>query len=152
MIRLTIDGREIEVPRGTMLIDACRQAGADIPTFCYDPDLKLAGSCRMCVVEAEGRRNLLASCVMPAENGMVIHTESPDVVEARKVILELLLSRHKMECHTCEKDGDCKLQDYCYRYGVKESRFGGERLSFYKQDPNPFIERDYDDISCVLVV
>lgn len=148
MIRLTIDGKEVQVPRGTMLLEACRQAGADIPTFCYDPDLKLAGSCRMCVVEAEGRRNLLASCVMPAENGMVIHTESPDVIEARKVILELLLSRHKMECHTCESDGDCKLQDYCYRYGVKESRYNGERLSFYKEDPNPFIERDYD--KCIM--
>ena len=83
MIRLNINGKEIEVPRGTMLLDACRSAGADIPTLCYDPDLRLAGSCRMCVVEAEGRRNLLASCVTPAENGMVIETESPSVVESR---------------------------------------------------------------------
>ncbi len=148
MLNLTIDGKEIQVPRGTMLIDACRQAGADIPTFCYDPDLRLAGSCRMCVVEAKGRRNLLASCVTPAENGMVIETESPDVIEARQVILELLLARHKLECHVCEKDGDCRLQDYCYRYGVKESRFAGEGPHFFKDDPNPFIERDYD--KCIM--
>jgi len=110
MINLTIDGKEVQVPRGTMLLDACRNAGADIPTLCYDPDLKLAGSCRMCVVEAKGRRNLLAACVTPAENGMTIETESADVIESRKVILELLLARHKMECLGCEKDGDCKPQ------------------------------------------
>lgn len=148
MISLTIDGKEIQVPRATKLLDACRQAGADIPTLCYDPDLRLAGSCRMCVVEVKGRRNLLASCVTPAENGMVVETESPDVVEARKVILELLLARHKLTCHTCESDGNCKLQDYCYRYGVSESRFDGEGPHFAMDDPNPFIKRDYD--KCIM--
>lgn len=148
MITLTIDGKEIQVPKGTMLLDACRQAGADIPTLCYDPDLRLAGSCRMCVVEAKGRRNLIAGCVSPAENGMVIETESPDVIEARKVILELLLARHKLECHTCERDGDCRLQDYCYRYGVTESRYTGEGPHFTMEDPNPFIKRDYD--KCIM--
>lgn len=148
MISLTIDGKEVQVPRGTMLLDACRDAGADIPTLCYDPDLKLAGSCRMCVVEAKGRRNLLAACVTPAENGMIIETESADVVESRKVILDLLLARHKLECHVCEKDGDCKLQDYCYRYGVKESTLAGEGPHFHKEDANPFIERDYD--KCIM--
>lgn len=147
-IKLTIDGKEITVPAGTMLLDACRIAGADIPTFCYDPDLKLAGSCRMCVVEAKGFRTLVASCVTPAQNGMVIQTESPDVVEARKVVLELMLARHKLTCHTCEKDGECNLQDYCYRYGVTESRFEGHKHEFYKEDPNPFIERDYD--KCIM--
>ncbi len=148
MINVTINGKEIQVPRGTMLLEACRQAGADIPTFCHDPHLQLAGSCRMCVVEAKGRWNLLASCVMPAENGMEIETESPSVVEARKIILELLLARHDLSCHTCERDGDCRLQDYCYRYGVKESRFAGEIIHFSKEDPNPFIERDYD--KCIM--
>lgn len=148
MISLTINGKAIQVPKGTLLLDACRAAGADIPTLCYDPDLRLAGSCRMCVVEAQGRRNLMASCVSPVENGLVIETESPAVIEARKVILELLIARHKLECHVCERDGDCRLQDYCYRYGVKESRFAGEGPHFYKDDPNPFIERDYD--KCIM--
>src|SRR5665647_1020938 len=148
MISLTIDGKEVQVARGTMLLEACRNAGADIPTLCYDPDLKLAGSCRMCVVEAKGRRNLLAACVTPAENNMIIETESPDVIESRKVILDLLLARHKLECHVCERDGDCKLQDYCYRYNVKESSLAGEGPHFYKEDPNPFIERDYD--KCIM--
>lgn len=151
MISLTINGKEIQVPRGTMILEACRQAGADIPTLCYDPDLRLAGSCRMCVVEAKGRRNLIASCVTPAENGMVLETESPDVIEARKVVLELLLARHKLACHTCESDGSCKLQDYCYRYGVTDSRFTGEFHDgphFTKEDANPFIDRDYD--KCIM--
>lgn len=151
MNTLTINGKEIQVPKGTMLVDACRQAGADLPTLCYDPDLRLAGSCRMCVVEVKGRPNLVASCVSPADNGMVVETESLDVVEARKVILELLLARHKLECHTCESDGNCKLQDYCYRYGVTDSRFTGEYHEgphFAMDDPNPFIERDYD--KCIM--
>ncbi len=148
MIKLTIDGKEIEVARGTMLLDACRQAGADIPTLCYDPDLRLAGSCRMCVVDVKGRPALVASCVAPAENGMVVQTESEDVVESRKIILELLAARHKFECPTCEKDGECKLQDYMYRYGVKESRYAGEGPHFGMDDPNPFIERDYD--KCIM--
>lgn len=148
MINLTIDGKNVTVPRGTMLLEACRLAGADIPTLCYDPELKLAGSCRMCVVEVEGRRTLAASCVTPAEEGMVVQTESEEVVEARKVILELLLARHRLDCHVCEKDGNCRLQDYCYRYGVKDSRFKGEEPHFYKDDPNPFIERDYD--KCIM--
>lgn len=148
MFKLTINGKTVEAAPGTLLIDACRAAGADIPTFCYDPDLCLAGSCRMCVVEAQGRRNLMASCVSPVENGLVVETESPAVVEARKVVLELLLARHKLECHVCERDGDCRLQDYCYRYGVKESRFAGEGPHFYHDDPNPFIERDYD--KCIM--
>jgi NADH dehydrogenase/NADH:ubiquinone oxidoreductase subunit G len=148
MIKLTINGHEIQVPKGTMVLDACQQAGADIPTLCYDPDLKLAGSCRMCVVEAKGRPNLMAACVSPAENGMVIETESPDVVESRKIILELLLARHKLECHTCERDGSCKLQDYCYRYGVTDSRYAGQGPHFGMEDPNPFFKRDYD--KCIM--
>ncbi|MDD3364227.1 MAG: formate dehydrogenase subunit alpha [Syntrophomonas sp.] len=148
MIKLTINGKEIQVPRGTMVLDACQQAGADIPTLCYDPDLKLAGSCRMCVVEAKGRPNLMAACVSPAENNMVIETESHDVVESRKIILELLLARHKLECHTCERDGSCKLQDYCYRYGVTDSRYAGQGPHFGMEDPNPFIKRDYD--KCIM--
>lgn len=148
MLKLTINGKEIEVHRGTMLLDACQQAGADVPTFCYDPDLRLAGSCRMCVVEVQGRRNLQASCVTPCENNMIVDTESANTVEARKIVLELLLARHQLNCMVCEKVGACKLQDYCYRYGVVESRFAGETAQFTREDPNPFIERDYD--KCIM--
>jgi len=149
MVTLTINGRQVEVPKGTTILEACRMNGIDIPTFCYDEDLKLAGSCRMCIVECQGRPLFLAACVTPADNGMVIETESPAVVEARKTILELLIARHKMECHICEKNGDCRLQDYCYRYGVGESRYTeGGRPHYPIEDPNPFIQRDYD--KCIM--
>jgi len=126
-------------------------AGIDIPTFCYDPDLKPTGSCRMCVVECQGRPNLLAGCVTPVEEGMVIETESPRVIEARQTILELLLARHNLSCHTCESDGKCKLQDYCYRYGVTNTSFSGDdhiTPDYGIEDPNPFINRDYN--KCIM--
>lgn len=149
MIQLTINGREIEVPEGTTILKACRMHGVDIPTLCYDPDLRLAGSCRMCLVEIKGRHLLAASCVTPVENGMVIETESQRVVEARKVILELLAARHDFNCHTCEKNGDCKFQDYCYQYGIKESSYThGGRPVYAVTDPNPFFELDYN--KCIM--
>lgn len=149
MINLTINGRAVEVPAGTTILNACRMNNIFVPTLCYDEDLRLAGSCRMCVVEVQNRPLFAAACVAPVEKGMVIETESPAIVEARKVVLELLLARHKLECHTCEKTGDCRLQDYCYQYGVKDSRFmDGGRHSYPITDPNPFIERDYD--KCIM--
>jgi predicted molibdopterin-dependent oxidoreductase YjgC len=149
MVNLTINGIEVQVPKGTTILEACRMNGIDVPTLCYDEDLKLHGSCRMCIVECKGRPLFLASCVTPADNGMVIETESPAIIEARKTILELLIARHKLECHVCEKNGDCRLQDYCYRYGVAESNFtDGGRPHYPIEDPNPFIERDYD--KCVM--
>jgi len=149
VITLTINGREVQVPAGTTILEACKMNGIEMPTLCHDEDLRLAGSCRMCIVEAKGRPLFLASCVTPAEKGMVIETESPAVVEARRVILELLLARHKLECHTCEKNGDCRLQDYCYKYGVKDTRFNEGGLPEYPiTDPNPFIERDYE--KCIM--
>lgn len=149
MITLTINGQEIQTPRGSTILQACQQAGIPIPTLCYDPDLRLAGSCRMCVVEVKGRPLYAASCVTPAENGMVVETESPGIVAARKVILELLSSRHNFNCQVCEKNGSCKFQDYCYQYGISESRFDyGEKAKYPIDDPNPFLERDYN--KCVM--
>jgi formate dehydrogenase alpha subunit len=95
-----------------------------------------------------GRRNLLAACVSPCEEGMVIKTESEDVVRARTIILEMLLARHQGQCLSCEKSGACKLQDYSYRYGIELSRFGGGHERSPITDPNPFIERDYN--KCIL--
>lgn len=149
MISLTINGKEVQVPKGSTLLQACQMHGFEIPTLCYDPDLRLAGSCRMCIVEVKGRPLFLASCVAPAENGMVVETNSPDIIEARRVTLELLAARHDFSCHTCEKNGACKFQDYCYQYGVKESRFqDGGRQKYPIDDPNPFLERDYN--KCIM--
>jgi len=149
MVTITIDGAQYQVPDDITILEACRMNQIDLPTLCYDDDLKLAGSCRMCVVESPGRPLLLAACITPVFNGLVIETESAAVVQARKTILELIVARHKMECHVCEKNGDCRLQDYCYRYGVAESRFTeGGMPHFPINDPNPFIERDYD--KCIM--
>ena len=149
MITLTINGREIQTPRGSTILDACEAAGIPVPTLCYDPDLRLAGSCRMCLVEVKGRPLFVASCVTPAENGMVVETDSPAIIEARKVILELLAARHEFNCQVCEKNGDCKFQDYCYQYGIKETRFtDGGRHVYPIDDPNPFLERDYN--KCIM--
>jgi len=149
MVTLTVNGKQITAPRGSTILEACLLNGIEIPTLCYDPDLRLAGSCRMCLVEAKGRPLFLASCVAPAEDGMVIETESPDIVEARRIVLELLAARHDFSCQTCEKNGDCKFQDYCYQYGVKDSRYtDGGRHVYPIDDPNPFIERDYN--KCIM--
>lgn len=141
-VKLTINGREVWVQSGMTILEAAEQAGIDIPRLCYDEELSPMGSCRLCVVEVEGFPLLQASCVTPAAQGMVVHTESPNVVQARQVILELLLANHPLDCLTCEKSGDCKLQEYCYRYGVKESSFAGERHHYPVDDSNPFVFRD----------
>lgn len=148
MVNLTIDGQAIRTRRGMTILEAARQVGIDIPTFCYDPDLRPVGSCRICVVEVDGWRTLAAACVTPVTEGMVVRTDSPAVIEARQVILELMLANHPLDCLTCEKAGACKLQEYCYRYGVKDSRFKGAKYHYPVNDPNPFIERDYN--KCIM--
>ena len=154
MASITVNGRKLRVSPGTTLLEVCRSNGIDIPTLCYDDELRPVGSCRMCLVEVRGRATLQAACVTPCEDGMVVETESPRVVEARKLILELLLARHEGNCLVCEKNGNCKLQDYCYRYGVEESPFKeGHEAIYPVDDPNPFIERDYNKcIMCTLCV
>ncbi len=147
-IKLTIDGREIEVAPGTTILEAARQLGKDIPTFCYDPELPPNGACRICVVEVEKARALVASCVAPVGAGMVVYTESERVINARKAILTLLIANHPLDCITCEKTGECKLQDYCYRYGVADSDFGGEVKELADDDTNAFFVRDMN--KCIL--
>lgn len=147
-VTLTIDGRPVTVPAGTTVLEAARQAGIFIPTLCHDPDLSLWGGCRLCVVEIEKMRNLPASCVTTATEGMVVRTDSPAVVEARRTVLELLLANHPQDCLTCGKNGDCRLQDYAYLYGVRSDAFKGEKHAYPIEDDNPFIVRDLN--KCIL--
>ncbi|MGM0688232.1 MAG: molybdopterin-dependent oxidoreductase [Bacillota bacterium] len=147
-INITIDGIEIGVDPGTTILEAARQLGIDIPTFCYDPELAPNGACRICVVEVENARSLIASCVAPAGPGMIIQTESERVIKARKGILSLLIANHPLDCITCERTGSCKLQDYCYRYGVAESEFSGEVKRLPYDDTNAFFVRDMN--KCIL--
>ncbi|MFZ5597069.1 MAG: 2Fe-2S iron-sulfur cluster-binding protein [Bacillota bacterium] len=147
-VTLTINGKEVTVPKGTTVLDAAARAGIFIPTFCHDPEIARFGACRICVVEIPGMRNLPASCVTEATDGMVVETESPAVVEARKTILELLLANHPQDCLTCEKNGDCRLQDYAFRYGVKQTPFEGKKHEYPLDDSNPYIIRDLN--KCIL--
>ncbi|RJR34797.1 MAG: 4Fe-4S dicluster domain-containing protein [Deltaproteobacteria bacterium] len=147
-VNLTINGMAISVPAGTSILDAAAAAGVFIPTLCHDRENPGFGACRLCVVEVKGARNLPASCVTEAVGGMVVETGSPAVVEARRTILELLLANHPADCLTCEKNGDCRLQDYAYRYDVREPGFKGEKHDYPVDDTNPYISRDMN--KCIL--
>ncbi|PKM83875.1 MAG: formate dehydrogenase subunit alpha [Firmicutes bacterium HGW-Firmicutes-13] len=147
-INLTINGKQVEALAGMTILEAAESAGIEIPTFCHDPQLVGAGACRICVVEVENARNLPASCVTPAADGMVVHTESERVIKARKTNISLLLASHPLDCLTCEKTGNCKLQDYAYKYEVERSEYAGEIKNFPVEDSNPFFERDMN--KCIL--
>jgi NADH dehydrogenase/NADH:ubiquinone oxidoreductase subunit G len=147
-VTLTINGQQVTVPVGTTVLNAALGAGIFIPTFCHDPANPGFGACRICVVDIKGARNMPASCVTAAANGMVVETESDAVVEARKTILELILANHPVDCMTCEKSGDCRLQDYAFRYDVKSASFGGEKHTYELDESNPYITRDMN--KCVL--
>ncbi|MCL6639674.1 MAG: (2Fe-2S)-binding protein [Firmicutes bacterium] len=147
-INLTINGQQVTVPAGATILEAAEKLGYSIPTFCHDKNLPGVASCRICVVEVAKSKNLTPACMTAARDGMVVQTESPAVVEARKTILELILANHPMDCLTCEKNGDCRLQDYCFQYGVKVSPFTGEKHTYPLEDSNPYIVRDMN--KCIL--
>ena len=147
-VRINIDGREILAAAGSTVLEAATAAGIKIPTLCAHPALKPIGACRMCLVQVEKQRVLQPACTFPVSEGMVVHTNTPEVRDARRFILELLLSDHPTDCMTCESNGNCELQDLAYEYGVKESRFKGEVHTYPVQDVNPFIVRDYN--KCIL--
>ena len=123
MPKLTIDGQEVEVPAGSTVLQACEAAGREIPVFCYHPRLNIAGNCRMCLVEMEKSPKPIASCAMPAADGMAIKTDSPTVHKARRGVLEMLLINHPLDCPICDQGGECDLQDITLFYGPDKSRF-----------------------------
>lgn len=147
-VTLTIDGKQVTVPAGTTVLEAARSAGIFISTLCHDPAIPGFGACRLCVVEIPGMRNLPASCVTTVAEGMVVYTASEAVIEARRTIIDLLLANHPQDCLTCEKNGDCRLQDYAFMYGVRQTSFHGERKNYPLDDSNPYIIRDQN--KCIL--
>ena len=149
-VTLTIDGIEVTVPQGATILDAAFTAGIEIPHLCYDPDLRLApsSSCRLCVVEVEGARALAASCSHPAANGMVVHTDTEEVRETRRMLIDLLLSDHPMDCMICDKNANCSLQNYAYELGVREPEFAGEEVAVNPIDDGPAMV--YDPSKCIL--
>ena len=145
-VKLTIDNRPLEVPKGTTILEAAKSIGIHIPSLCY---MKLEelnyennpGSCRICVVEIEGRRNLAPSCKQECAEGMVVHTHTQRVINARKTVMELLLSNHPAECLTCSSNGHCELQDLAHSLGIRQIRYKGE-MSHFKIDRSPSIVRN----------
>jgi formate dehydrogenase alpha subunit len=151
LVTLTIDGKEVRVQPGITIYWAAKAAGVEIPHLCYGEDIHPISSCRLCVVEVEGMKNLAASCTYPVSEGMVVHTASERVMKARRMNLELILSDHEISCITCEKSGSCLLEKYAYEFGISESVFTGphrERSVFPILEENPFILRDYN--KCIL--
>ncbi|MEW5866141.1 MAG: NADH-dependent [FeFe] hydrogenase, group A6 [Bacillota bacterium] len=148
MITLTVDDRKVEVPRGSTVLEAAKAAGIDIPTLCYLKDVNAVGVCRVCVVEVEGAKSLQASCVTPAAEGMVVRTNTPAVREARRTVLELIISNHPFECLTCERSGNCELQALADRFGIRNIEYQGERAEFPLDASTPSIVRDPN--KCIL--
>lgn len=147
-IELAVDGRPVAVAPGSTLLDAAQAAGVELPTLCSHPDLQVRGSCRLCVVAVEGRPGLVAACETPAQPGMRVRTFGPDIQQARRVSLELLLSRHPMECPVCERSGNCELQAVANRLGVRSTRFVPVAVPFPVDDGNPAIVRE--PAKCIL--
>ena len=152
LVNVTVDEKQVQVPENSTILVAARSAGVSIPTLCY---LNLAdfgcvnksASCRVCVVEVEGRRNLAPSCATPVTEGMVVKTNTIKALHSRKTVLELMLSDHPKDCLVCQKSGECELQDIAVEFGMKEIRFEGKE-STYRKDISKSIVRDMD--KCIM--
>ena len=148
MVTLTIDGIEVKVPEGSTILEAAKIAGVDIPTLCFLKDINEVGDCRMCIVEVEGRRGFATSCIQKVEEGMVVHTHTPNVLEARHVILDLIISNHAKDCLTCTRSGNCELQALANKFNVTNIEFPGEMKEHKIDDLSPSIVRDFN--KCIL--
>ena len=147
-ITVKVDGIEVQVPKGSTVLDAARAAGIVVPTLCHMDGHKPLGACRVCLVEIEGGRGLQASCAMPAADGMVVRTNSKRVHDARRTVVELMLSAHRQECTTCTRNLNCELQALAKRMGIQENRFLGEMPPQLVDTSSPSIVRDSS--KCIL--
>lgn len=147
-INLTIDGTKVTVPEGTTILEAARMVNADIPTLCFLKDINEVGDCRMCIVEVEGRRGFATSCIQKVEEGMIVHTHSKEIMEARKIVLDLILSNHQRDCLTCTRNGNCELQTLAMKFNVMDVEYEGEKNKHKIDDLSPSIVRDFN--KCIL--
>ncbi|NLE76198.1 MAG: molybdopterin-dependent oxidoreductase [Chloroflexi bacterium] len=147
-VNVTINGLQVPAKPGQTVLEAATGAGIKIPTLCHHPALKPIGACRVCLVEIKGQRTLQPACTFPIMEGMEVWTESPKAMEARRFVLELILSDHPQDCMTCERNGNCELQDLAYQYGLKDVRFQGATHHYAIDRSNPFYQRDYN--KCIL--
>ena len=147
-VKLKIDGQEVKVKKGTTILQAAKEVGIDIPTLCFLKDINEVGDCRICVVEVEGRKGFATSCIQTVEEGMVVHTHTPNVLEARHVILDLIISNHSKDCLTCTRSGNCELQKLATKFNVLNVEFEGEKTKHKIDDLSPSIVRDFE--KCIL--
>src|SRR3954465_7679138 len=123
LVNLTVDGKAVSAPAGTLLIEACKNAGIEVPSFCYYPNLSLQGACRMCLVRVEKMPKLQTACTTGITEGMVVATDTDEIRQARKSMVEMLLGNHPLDCPVCDAGGECELQDMTFSYGAAESKF-----------------------------
>src|SRR5919206_2793544 len=135
LVTLTIDGREVKAPKGTLVVEAAKTVGIEIPIFCYHPKLKPVGACRMCLVEIEKMPRLQTACTTPVADGMVVRSNSPGAIAAQNGVIELLLANHPLDCPICDKGGECPLQDNAFKYGLGYSRMTEEKRHLDKAFP-----------------
>jgi NADH-quinone oxidoreductase subunit G len=147
-IAFTIDGRPVTTAAGTLVIEAAKTEGIEVPSFCYYPGLSLQAACRMCLVEVEKMPKLQTACTLVATDGMVVKTSTEQVHKARKDMIEFLLSNHPLDCPVCDKGGECELQDMTFRYGLDKTRFIEEKLHMPEQKWSPLVY--YDAPRCIL--
>ncbi|MGP0097522.1 MAG: NADH-quinone oxidoreductase subunit NuoG [Terriglobales bacterium] len=147
-VNLTVDGKKVTAPAGSLLIEACKSAGIEVPSFCYYPGLSLQGACRMCVVKVEKMPKLQTACTTVVGEGMIVSTDSDEVRQARKAMVELLLGNHPLDCPVCDAGGECELQDMTFSYGASESKFTEAKNHREEQQWSPVVY--FDRPRCIL--
>ncbi|MCU1226543.1 MAG: NADH:ubiquinone oxidoreductase, subunit iron-sulfur binding protein [Edaphobacter sp.] len=147
-VKFTVDGKQLTAPAGTLLIDACKASGIEIPAFCYYPGLSLQAACRMCVVRIEKMPKLQTACTTPVAEGMVVQTETPEIAQARKATLQLLLGNHPLDCPVCDAGGECELQDMTFKYGAADSFYAEPKNHREEQKWSPVVY--FDRPRCIL--
>jgi NADH-quinone oxidoreductase subunit G len=148
VVNITVDGRPVKAPAGSLLIEACKSAGIEVPSFCYYPGLSLQGACRMCVVKIEKMPKLQTACTTTVTEGMIVATDSDEVRQARKAMVELLLGNHPLDCPVCDAGGECELQDMTFSYGAAESKFTEAKNHREEQQWSPVVY--FDRPRCIL--
>ena len=147
-VSLTVDGKKITAPAGSLLIEACKSVGIEVPSFCYYPGLSLQGACRMCIVKIEKMPKLQTACTTVVSEGMIVATDSDEVRQARKAMVELLLGNHPLDCPVCDAGGECELQDMAFSYGASESKFIEAKNHREEQQWSPVVY--FDRPRCIL--
>jgi NADH-quinone oxidoreductase subunit G len=147
-VKFTVDGKQLTAPAGTLLIEACKTAGIEVPAFCYYPGLSLQAACRMCVVRIEKMPKLQTACTTPVTEGMVVQTETPEIAQARKATLQMLLGNHPLDCPVCDAGGECELQDMTFKYGAADSFYAEPKNHREEQKWSPVVY--FDRPRCIL--